>query len=42
MEHSRKPDEIHRRIERLYPDAAKLEMFARRPMDGWDVWGNEV
>lgn len=42
MEHSRKPDEIHRRIERLYPDQAKLEMFARRPMDGWDVWGNEV
>lgn len=42
MEHSRKPDEVHRRIERLYPDAKKLEMFARRPMDGWDVWGNEV
>jgi len=41
-EHSRKPDEVHRRIERLYPDASKLEMFARRPMDGWQVWGNEV
>jgi hypothetical protein len=42
QEHSRKPDEIHRRIERLYPDATKLEMFARRPMEGWDVWGEEV
>jgi N6-adenosine-specific RNA methylase IME4 len=42
MEHSRKPDEIHRRIERLYPGATKLEMFARRPMNGWSVWGNEV
>lgn len=41
-EHSRKPDEVHRRIERLYPDASKLEMFARRKVDGWDVWGNEV
>lgn len=41
-EHSRKPDEIHRRIERLYPEATKLEMFARREMSGWDVWGNEV
>jgi N6-adenosine-specific RNA methylase IME4 len=41
MEHSRKPDEVHRRIERLYPDATKLEMFARRPMAGWDVWGND-
>ncbi len=42
MEHSRKPDEVHRRIERLYPNATKIEMFARRPMEGWDVWGNEV
>jgi N6-adenosine-specific RNA methylase IME4 len=41
-EHSRKPDEVHRRIEALYPEATKLEMFARRSMDGWDVWGNEV
>ena len=42
QEHSRKPDEVHRRIERLYPGASKLEMFARRPVEGWDVWGNEV
>lgn len=41
-EHSRKPDEIHRRIERLYPNATKLELFARRQMDGWKVWGNEL
>ncbi len=40
--HSRKPDEVHRRIERLYPDASKIELFARREMDGWTVWGNEV
>lgn len=41
-EHSRKPDEVHRSIERLYPDAKKVELFARRPVDGWQVWGNEV
>ena len=41
-EHSRKPDDVHRRIEALYPDASKLEMFARREMAGWTVWGNEV
>lgn len=41
-EHSRKPDQVHRSIESLYPDATKLEMFARRRVDGWDVWGNEV
>jgi N6-adenosine-specific RNA methylase IME4 len=41
-EHSRKPDEVHERIERIYPAATKLEMFARRDRSGWDVWGNEV
>ena len=41
-EHSRKPDEQYGKIERLYPDVPKLELFARRPRDGWDVWGNEV
>lgn len=41
-EHSRKPDEQYRNIERLYPNDNYLELFARRPRDGWDVWGNEV
>lgn len=42
MEHSRKPDEVHRRIEQLYPDASRIELFARRPQPGWMAWGNEV
>jgi N6-adenosine-specific RNA methylase IME4 len=29
-------------IERLYPDASKLELFARSERPGWDAWGNEV
>lgn len=41
-EHSRKPDEQYPKIERLYPYGPYLEMFARRPHEGWDVWGNEV
>lgn len=41
-EHSRKPDEVNARIERLYPAAQRLELFARRERDGWDVWGNET
>ena len=41
-EHSRKPDEQYGKIERLYPTGPYLEMFARRPRQGWDVWGNEV
>ena len=42
QEHSRKPDEVHRRIEALYPTARKIELFARRPMDGWDNWGDQI
>jgi N6-adenosine-specific RNA methylase IME4 len=40
-EHSRKPDEIHDRIERLV-GGPYLELFARRRRPGWTVWGNEV
>jgi len=41
-EHSRKPDEQYGKIERLFPNARKLEMFARRRWPGWDVFGNQV
>jgi len=41
-EHSRKPDEVCARIERLYPSASRIELFARRVRPGWDAWGNEV
>lgn len=41
MEHSRKPDEVAARIERLVP-GPYIELFARRPRDGWDVWGNQA
>ena len=37
-EHSRKPDEVHHRIEQLC-DGPYLEMFARRSQPGWDSWG---
>ena len=42
QEHSRKPETISERIELLYPNATRLEMFARRQRNGWDVWGNET
>lgn len=41
MEHSRKPDEAAKRIERLVP-GPYIEMFARAPREGWDVWGNQA
>ncbi len=42
QEHSRKPEEARRRIEALMGDVPRVELFARRPAPGWDVWGNEV
>jgi site-specific DNA-methyltransferase (adenine-specific) len=41
-EHSRKPDEVRRRIVELVGDVPRIELFAREQSDGWDAWGNEV
>jgi site-specific DNA-methyltransferase (adenine-specific) len=41
-EHSRKPDEVHHKIVDLMGDLPRVELFARRPAEGWDVWGNQV
>lgn len=41
QEHSHKPEEFHRLVERLSP-GPYLELFARRRQPGWDIWGNEV
>jgi N6-adenosine-specific RNA methylase IME4 len=41
-EHSVKPEQVRQRIEAMFPTQAKLELFARRPAPGWDVWGDEI
>ena len=41
-EHSRKPEEVAERIEHMYPNTTKLEMFARKHRPGWTVTGNET
>ncbi len=41
-EHSRKPNDARLRIEELYPQALKIELFARTKTQNWDVWGNEI
>ena len=41
-EHSRKPDETYVRLERLYGDVRRLELFGRRDRPGWARWGNEL
>jgi N6-adenosine-specific RNA methylase IME4 len=40
-EHSKKPEEFRQIIETLYEYGNKIELFARRSVDGWEVWGNE-
>lgn len=41
QDHSHKPEEFHKIVERVSP-GPYVELFARRKMPGWDVWGNEV
>ena len=40
-EHSRKPDEVYSRVERLVA-GPYLELYARRQRPGWTTWGNEI
>jgi len=41
-EHSKKPDEVRKRIVQLCGDVPRIELFARERTAGWDAWGNEV
>lgn len=41
-EHSEKPDAFYGLIERVTPGMSRLDVFARKRREGWDVWGNEV
>jgi len=40
--HSKKPDEARIRIETLFGNVPRIELFARQKSDGWDVWGDEI
>ncbi len=40
-EHSVKPEEFRAIIDDLYPVGRRIELFARREVDGWERWGNE-
>ena len=39
--HSAKPTEVRNRIELLFGDVPRIELFARGEAAGWDQWGNE-
>ena len=38
-EHSTKPQEAYSLIERMYPDASYLDLFARHRRPNWTAWG---
>ena len=40
-EHSAKPEEVRRRVERLFA-GPYLELYGRQPIAGWTVFGNEI
>lgn len=40
LSHSKKPIDVYHYAEFL--PAPRVELFARRKRNGWDVWGNEV
>lgn len=41
-EHSAKPDEVRKRIDKMFPDHSKIELFARKKARGWKAWGWEI
>ena len=40
--HSEKPTEVVKAIEKMFPAQARIELFARRKPKGWSVWGLDV
>ena len=41
-DHSKKPDEVRKRIIKLCGDLPRIELFARTQIHGWDTWGNDT
>lgn len=40
--HSRKPVCAYEMLEDMFPNAKKIELFARSRRNGWSCWGNEI
>ena len=41
-QHSKKPEEVKKRIVELLGDRPRIELFARQKTQGWHIWGNEL
>ena len=42
QQHSAKPEEVRRRIDSMFPQLDKIELFARKRVHGWTPWGLEL
>ena len=42
QKHSKKPEEVRKRIEQMFPTQKKVELFASARVQGWDAGGDEV
>jgi len=40
--HSEKPEAFRNIIQTLYPYGPRIELFARKKTDGWEVYGNQI
>ena len=40
--HSEKPVRCYELIEAMYPNASRIELFARKARETWSAWGNET
>jgi len=40
--HSEKPEEFRKMIDQMYPSGRRIELFARKPAEGWERWGNQA
>ena len=40
--HSEKPEYFRELIDKLYPTGNRVELFARKKVEGWDTWGSEA
>lgn len=41
-EHSRKPETFRQIIDEIYPYGKRIELFARKQVEGWESYGNEI
>ncbi len=41
-DHSKKPQEVRLRIEKLFGDLPRIELFARDKKKGWEALGNDI